>query len=99
MCAMRALQSSNIRGGIPPHSWKIKYSNRLENTLQAEGQIILNMDAAISPPLSDSQIADIKASLVEFSTTERKIYKNVDDLLKDLHAEWEKFHKEQEEIG
>ena len=99
MCGMWAIQSSDIRGGFPPHNWKIKYSNRLENTLQAEGRIILNIDAAISPSLSDSEIADIEASLIEFSTTKRKIYRNVNDLLKDLHAEWEKFHKEQEEIG
>ena len=44
-----------------------------------------------SPPLSDSEVADIEASFTEFSTKKRKIYKNnVNTLLKDLHAKWEK---------
>jgi len=39
------------------------------------------MDSAVSPPLSDIEVADIEASESEFSTEEVRIYENIESLI------------------
>lgn len=55
------------------------------------------MDSAVSPPLSDIEVADIEASESEFSTEEVRIYENVESLICELRATRERFQRESRE--
>jgi bifunctional DNA-binding transcriptional regulator/antitoxin component of YhaV-PrlF toxin-antitoxin module len=56
-------------------------------------KIIIQKNSRIkSPPLSDSEIADIEESEREFATQAPQVYDNTSDLLNALHAEREKTH-------
>jgi hypothetical protein len=52
------------------------------------------MDSTLSPPLSDSELADIQVAEAEFSSGQAETYENPQDLINALHASRERYRRE-----
>jgi hypothetical protein len=52
------------------------------------------MDSAVSPPLSEIELADILAAEQEFSSGQGTIYESAQDLINALHASRERYKRE-----
>lgn len=73
------------------------YRRGEETSIQPMQSLVSPMDSAISPPLSDIEIADIEASEREFSAQEVRIYENVENFICELRAARSRFQRESRE--
>lgn len=53
-----------------------------------------DMDSTLSPPLSDSELADIQVAEAEFSSGQAETYENPQDLINALHTSRERYRRE-----
>lgn len=88
MANILVVQNADLNGQISRIIVPVRgqYSLGRETSIPPQELIIPQMDSAISPPLSDIELADILESEREFSSERVQIYDNAEDFISNLRA-------------
>jgi hypothetical protein len=72
------------------------YLSDFESVRTSEVIFPVTMDSALSPPLSESELADIQAAEEEFTCGHIITYENAQDLINALHVARERYKQQTE---
>lgn len=88
------IQTADLNGIPSRIVLREHYPTELGALIPLSQHFVLDLNSAISPPLSQFELADIEASEREFSTDGVRTYDSVEDLVNALHASRSRFQRE-----
>jgi len=87
-------QSTDIDGVLSRIAFRERYSSDFESVVTEPLIFPVAMDSVLSPPLSESELADIQVGEEEFSSGQTETYENAQDLINALHAARERYQRD-----
>jgi hypothetical protein len=71
-----------------------RYGQNGESAVKETLIFPVTMDAALSPPLSETELTDLQIAEQEFASGQAETYENAQDLITALHSARERYRRE-----
>jgi len=87
-------QTSDVDSEVTRIVLRERYSPDFESVVTKPLVFPIVMDSALSPPLSEIELADVRVAEEEFLSGQSEIYEDAQDLINSLHTARERYKRE-----